>query len=294
VSYRRDWNRCWSFLTYASWAGTTPVADPLFAQNGESWQAAYRLTRYFHRDEWLEHGVRFGMDFKTSNTNLEFGGQQAFASSADVWQFVIGYQYLRRYRDNSYFVFDYDFYFSPGEGWSEGHNEAAYNTLRANTDPHYTYHRLWTERLWNLPHCWQFVARGTAQAASDRLLFSEMLGLGGYDSIRGYDQRTLNADHGWFANFELGPRPYQFCFPTPSQLRVYGFTDVGTALTIDPVPGEPDDITLVSVGAGMRLAVSNRLSLRLDLAEPLKHVPGLDTERTVHLGLVYRMGGPRY
>ena len=199
-----------------------------------------------------------------------------------------------RYRDNSYFVFNSDFCISPGQGWSEGHNEAAYNTLRANTEPQYMYQRLWAERLWNLPHCWQLVTRGTAQAASDRLLFSEMLGLGGYDSIRGYDQRTLNADHGWFTSFELGPRPYEFCCRGPSQFRWFGFTDVGTAYIINPLPGELDDQPLVSVGLGMRLAVSNRFTLRLDLAEPLENVPGLDTERTVHLGMVYRMGGPRY
>ena len=207
ASYQRDWNRRWTFQTFASWAGTVPEAAPTFDQDGESWQAALRLKHYFCRERHLEHGVRFGMDFKTSNTNLEFGGDQVFASAADVWQFVVGYEYLRRYRDESYLWLAYDCYFSPGDDWSSGQTEAAYNTIRAGTDPHYAYHGIGMERLWNLPYCWQFVGRGTGQASSDRLLYSETLGLGGYDSIRGYDQWTLYADAGWFVNFELGPRP---------------------------------------------------------------------------------------
>src|SRR5690606_27348 len=142
------------------------------------------------RGPYKESALEFGMDFKTSNTNLEFGGTQVFDSAADVWQFMVGYELLRRYRDLGYFVFDYDFYFSPGQGFSSGHTEEAYNTIRAVTEPGYVYQRARAERLWMLPNCWQLVARGTAQGASDRLLYSEMLGLGGYDSIRGYDQRT--------------------------------------------------------------------------------------------------------
>lgn len=295
ASYQRDWNRCWSFLTYASWAGTTPEAAAPFNQDGESWQAAFRIKRYCCRNQWMQHGLRFGMDFKTSNTNLEFGGDQVFDSAADVWQFVVGYEYFRRWPDDTYFLLDYDFFLSPGQGFSEGHNAAAYNTIRANTDPEYFHQRARIERLCNLPNCWQAVGRCAAHAGSERLLYSEMLGLGGYDTVRGYDQRTLNADYGWVASVELGPRPYKFCScQGRSQLRWYGFTDVGTAYTIDAIPGELDDTTLWSVGIGTRLALSNRLSLRLDLAEPLKHVPGLDTERTIHLGAVYRCGGPTY
>lgn len=292
VSYYRDWNRCWSFQSFASWAGTSPASDPLFDQAGESWQAAVRMKRHLCRTQWKVTALEFGMDFKTSNTNLEFGGHQVFDSAADVWQFMVGYEHLRRFRDQSYFLLDYDFYFSPGQGFSSGHTEEAYNTIRANTEPGYVYHRGRGERLWNLPNCWQLVARGTAQAASDRLLYSEMLGLGGYDTVRGYDQRTLNADAGLIGSLELGPRPYQFCgLGGKSQLRTYGFLDGGTAYIIDPLPTELDDTSLGSIGIGMRLAVSDHLTMRVDIAEPLRDVPGIDTQRTLHLGMIYRFGG---
>ena len=215
-----------------------------------------------------------------------------FDSAADVWQFMIGYELLRRYRDLGYFVFDYDFYFSPGQGFSSGHTEEAYNTIRAGTEPGYVYQRVRAERLWRLPNCWQLVARGTAQGASDRLLYSEMLGLGGYDSIRGYDQRTLNADAGMYGSLELGPRPYQFAsYNRRSQFTTFGFVDAGAAYIIDPLPGELDDQGLASIGIGMRLAVDNNLTMRVDLAEPLTNVPGFDTQRTLHLGVIYRFGG---
>ncbi|MFK7768867.1 MAG: ShlB/FhaC/HecB family hemolysin secretion/activation protein [Mariniblastus sp.] len=65
---------------------------------------------------------------------------------------------------------------------------------------------------------WLLSTRFTGQAASERLLFSETLGLGGFNSIRGLDQRAYKADQGFIANVEFGPPP--LCLLQPSAMGV--------------------------------------------------------------------------
>ncbi len=129
--------------------------------------------------------------------------------------------------------------------------------------------------------------------ASERLLYSETLGYGGYDSVRGYDQRTLNGDAGWILQLELGPQPQQFgCRCRQQQLRLFGFVDMGDAYILHPTSGEDSQQFLVSAGVGVRYAITNRLLLRLDYGYGFKEVatqPGSDHQR-LHLGVVTLFG----
>ena len=147
------------------------------------------------------------------------------------------------------------------------------------------------ERARNLGEDWQLVFRGEGQISSNRLLYSEMLGFGGFDSIRGYDQRTANGDHGWITSVELGSRPIPIeLFGQTGRLRYYWFTDAGEAYIMQPRPGEVADQFMISTGVGLRFALAQNLSFRFDYAHNFKEVPGYDVKQRVHIGLIWQFG----
>lgn len=292
--YQLPLDELWSFDTYASWAGIEPIVAVGLNQQGEAWQTGFALNRHLVRDPEEDTRLIFGFDFKRTNTNVEFGGVKVFDNAADLVTLRLGYQTNRRYEDGEYFRLLNDVYVGPGSQFSSGHTTAAFNTIRPGTSPDFVYNRLFMERVWNLPDCWQLLARGTGQVSSERLLFSETMGLGGFDSIRGYDQRTLNADAGWMASFEFGPRPQQVGTTSrPGQLRTYVFTDMGDAYTMYPQAGERAQEFLISTGVGLRYSVNDRYSLRLDYGYGLTRASSQpDDYQRIHIGFVM-LFGPR-
>lgn len=290
ASYSQKINRSWSFNTYGSWAGVRPSV-PGFNQDGESWQLGTALTRHWKKNRKVDFNTSLGFDFKSTNNNLEFGGVNVQDSTADLAEIRLGLSYLRRMCGTEYFYLTSDTFIGPGDDFTKDNTSAAFDTIRPNTDPTFIYSRLRMERLWNFKNRCQVIARFVGQLASERLLFSEMLGFGGFDSIRGYDQRVYNGDNGWIANLEVGPTPYQ-CGSRdhPNTFRFFGFVDMGQGDVIDPVPGEVADQFVVSIGLGTRVSINDRVSLRAEYGHGFQDVPFADTRDRVHIGLVTLMG----
>ncbi|WP_417737918.1 ShlB/FhaC/HecB family hemolysin secretion/activation protein [Rosistilla oblonga] len=291
ASYNVDFNRDYSLLTYGSWSSVAPSLPPPLDQSGEGWQTGIYLSRFFQRTSMREQAFSIGLDFKSTNNNLEFGGTNVQNSLADLVQINVGYDRLLRARNDNYLIVNHDLYIGPGSGFTSHSSAADFNTIRANTDPSYVYYRGHINGCYELPRNLEFRGGLTGQISSDRLLFSETLGLGGYDTIRGYDQRTLNGDGGWIANLELGFQPWiKRTSRGTSVLRSFVFADLGEAYTRSPVPGEIGDQFISSAGVGMRYAISNRVNLRLDYGHGFNDVPGTQKQDRIHLGLVSLFG----
>lgn len=291
--YQKAWNRTWSWQTYGAWSGVESVADP-FSQTGESWQVGSSVLRTLQRTQELQSWLTFGFDFKSTNNNLEFGGTNVGNGQAQLGELNVGYDRVRRYDDVRYWLLANDLYFSPWSGFGEYGHAADFNSIRAATRPEYAYNRTVLEGVAALPYWWQLLGRMTGQVASQRLLWSEMLGYGGYDSIRGYNQRVYNADSGWYANLELGPQTWKMgSVRRPSTLRVFTFFDVGEGYVRNPQPGDLDSQYLSSTGFGLRYNLNNRLIVRFDYGHGFEVVPGSTTNERAHVGVTYVTGPNR-
>jgi len=289
-TYQRAWNRDWSFQTYGAFSSVSSFSDPIL-QDGESWIVGGALLRYLDYGPCLQSWFSFGLDFKSTNNNLEFGGIPVVGGRADLWELNYGYDRIRRFNSVEYLLLANDVWVGPNGGMSAFNTGNSYSSIRPNTRPGFVYDRARAEGVLALPWNLQLLGRVTGQVASQRLLYSEMLGFGGYDSIRGYDQRDFNADVGYFANLELGPQP--FTFGTSRDLktvRVFTFFDYGGGYVRDPVPGEIASQTMASVGLGGRVALSDRLSARFDYGYGLSEVVTARTDQRAHVGIVYLMG----
>jgi hemolysin activation/secretion protein len=124
------------------------------------------------------------------------------------------------------------------------------------------------------------VLRGTLQTSNDNLATSEQIGFGGYDTVRGYDEREINEDGGYLFSTELHTPPIGvgdlFHLPTiKDQLQFLGFWDYGAGYNHEPGPGERSETCLSGVGVGLRYVINTYFSLRYDYGFQLVNT-GLD------------------
>ncbi len=251
--------------------------------DGVSWQILARWYRELESVGRYEHGITAGFDFKQVSTNLEFLAIPISSSPYDVAQFMCGY-HGKKFDGCGAWLGGADFYYSPG--MLGGHNDlAAYQQVRPGATPHYFYVRSHLERRTNLTCHLEFVARFTGQLAEGNLVPSETLGLGGYNSIRGYDQYAAIGDSGYFANLELWTAPVPVI--SDDQLRFLCFYDFGDALAHTNVLGLDPSIDLQSVGAGLRYNLRQRVEVRAEYGWQLARLAFLPTPRQRwHIGVV--------
>ena len=244
--------------------------------NGISWQASMRYSIPLPSFAKSRQQVTAGFDFKRSDNNLQFGGTNILQTSdTDVAQFMLGYSDVTPdpYGQTSVGL---ELFYSPG-GLTQYNDNKDYNLLRARAKADYFYGRLNVERFTRLPGGFTWVLNGWGQWANNRLLPSEELALGGYDTVRGYDERVVTGDNGWIISNELRTPPIQFLrevFHVQSvedQMQFLAFCDYGAVRLVDPQKddGLNPDRNLVGVGAGMRWMIARNFSFRFDYGFPL-------------------------
>ncbi|HUR45556.1 MAG TPA: ShlB/FhaC/HecB family hemolysin secretion/activation protein [Candidatus Saccharimonadales bacterium] len=279
-----------SLMVYGSYVDARAEFPGGTTADGHSWQTSARYSVPLPEIAKYRHEVSVGFDFKRSDNNLLSGGTTVLQDSeTDVAQFVVGYSGALPdpYGRSS---FGLEFNYSPG-GLTSNNKSAEFENLRKGTKADYFYARLNVTRLTRLPWDFSWVLNGWAQLATERLLPSEELALGGYNTIRGYDERVLTGDEGWILSNEIRSPALPLGNITgirdaKDELQVLGFFDCGGARVIDPTgaDGANPNKTLASVGAGMRYTVGRNLSFRLDYGFPLMEKSINERSSRVHLG----------
>jgi hemolysin activation/secretion protein len=265
------WNRD-TLVASGSYATVTSTTAQQFDMQGYGWQTGIRYNHTL--DFWRScgHSLHGGFDFKQTNTNLDFGGEQVFASPADIAELVVGYEGLRRDCYGSW-SWGTDLYISPG-GFSSLDNTAAYQQIRPGALASFLYWHSYAERVATLPCMLELMGRVTGQAADGNLLPTEQLGFGGYDSIRGYDMRRVNGDSGYIVNLELRTQPIcpglDRC--RRDQCQFLTFYDFGGAMNHTVAPGDDPVVGLSSVGIGARYTLAPAVALRFDYGWQLQQV----------------------
>jgi hemolysin activation/secretion protein len=255
--------------------------------DGVSWQVSGRYSIPFPDIKKFRSQIALGFDFKRSNNNLLAGGTPVITSDTDVAQFVLSYSGTLPDRLGKTSA-GLEVYYSPS-GLSTANHNGDFNALRTDARSHYFYGRVNAERITRLPWNFSWVLSGWGQYSTDRLLPSEELSLGGYNTIRGYDERVLLGDTGWIINNEIRTPtlPLVSLLNIPSvtdQLQFLGFFDYGYLHVIKAQPGEPANPTLYSTGVGLRYSLRHNLSVRFDYGFPLTEKGLNEHDSRMHLG----------
>ena len=253
---------------FGSYSDTQADVGSGFNTGGVNWQISGRYEIPLPGTAKFSESVTGGFDFKRSNNSLAFGIVSLSDTNTDVDQFVLGYQasFLDDYGSTSASATGF---WSPGE-ISGYNNTPDYLMQRAGAKADYTYGQFTFNRVTRLPLDFTWTVRGEIQESDANLLPSEELGLGGYETVRGYEEREVNGDNGFLASTEVATPPVSLaqlfgCTTIKDQLQFIGFVDYGGTSLHQATPSDINpNSNLLGVGPGLRYAITPYLSLRFD------------------------------
>jgi len=283
-----------TLLFYGGYSETEAQSTP-FTMRGSSWQLGARYTvplpvigRHY------KHELSFGFDWKQSDNALDFGFIPVNATTTDIGEWVLGYHSSLSDRWGQWTLGN-ELIWSPGN-WFGHQNNSAYQASRAGSSASYAYYRLNIGRITRLPWDFTLSHQFSAQWSSTNLLGSEQLAFGGYNSVRGYDQRTLNnTDEGWILRNELRAPAFSLlkCFGlcgANDKLQFLGFFDYASARakTGNIVRQDGRAVaseTLASVGPGVRYTINHNVSVRADYGIQLNDAGDMRHNSRWHIGV---------
>lgn len=251
------------------------IPAPNRHNEGTNIQGSIRYLIPFFFNRTLSHELTAGFDLKNTNNTMEFTDVAAvFGQTVNMSQFMLGYQLKLEYPSSSVQT-GFDLFFSPFD-WLPNQSQAAFNSLRPGAKNKWIYATGFVNFRQALgSYSYRLFAR--AQVTPQALLPSEQLGLGGYDTVRGYDERQYNADIGILTSAE-------FYFPSfsifrsrdPHRDKMYFllFLDAGGGCDNQKVPEIKWADYLMGIGPGVRYSFSSYLNARLDWGLKLHHQEG--------------------
>lgn len=254
----------------------TKMFNHYFRNSGENVQFSTRYHLPLFAALQGSNDFSLGFDYKRSNNNVLFSEAPIFAKMATLSQLVMAYEYKDLF-DRGWGAFDVQFYLSPFRMFSN-QNKSDYQLLSPKAIPHYFYLTLGWENTWSLPHCMGIHIRIKGQIANQNLLPSEQLGLGGFDTVRGYREREINGEQGILANLELFS-PYFSIFKWRSlcgsslkrhcgdsakdALRFLAFLDYGFVQKRHQIKTEKNAQYIVGIGPGLQYLIDPYLNLTM-------------------------------
>jgi hemolysin activation/secretion protein len=276
-----------TLLIYGSYVDAkVNSGDASQVPKGTSWQTSIRYTAPLWDIYNYHHEIALGFDFKRGNNDIISGGTTSLHTDVDIDQFAFGYNGLAqdRYGKTSLGV---EAYYSPGD-MTEFNNDTDFNQLRPGSKANYFYLRGNAERSTRLPCNFSWILRGWAQWASQRLQPSEELAIGGYNTVRGYNERVFAGDYGYIINNELRTPPFSLgLFGLEDQIQFLAFFDLGYARVRDFQPTDlVADRVLYSPGVGVRYNVARNFALRFDYGVPLTEKEVNGHNPNVHFGAI--------
>jgi hemolysin activation/secretion protein len=266
------------FTVFGAYADMNPdlsLIDPdlsHFRNSGNYYQLSGRYNIPLPEVGNYDQEIVAGVDYKNTDTPLIFGpnsGGILTTGKVAVVQFSLGYNgsLKDKWGKNSFSVSGV---YSPGN-LVDNNDYAAFKdfTSDRSINPEYIYGKVDFRRETRLPGNFTWYLRAMGQLSDADLLPTETIGLGGYDTVRGYDERIVSGDNGWLVVNELRTPRIQLWNITRQKGEVdwiqgLVFCDYGGIMLRNPQPGYNANEQLLSVGAGVRFQVAHNLSLRFD------------------------------
>lgn len=249
-----------AYVTSASGAGT--AALPLDV-DGESIQASANYKIMLPKLDTNRQNLTLGLDYKSTNTDILFGGQSFFASVAEVFQFRANYD-LTVGDKLGYTRYDVGAVYSPGD-MTNSNNDEAFQALREQSSSDYWYLNGEIERYFKLPKDFGLKITTEGQWTNDRLISTEQLLAGGYRSVRGVDENLARGDTGILTSAELIAPSFSLIKRSEEEaidtVAFFAFLDSAWLYSTGDFSGEPNQ-SLQTSGLGMNYRFGDHSSLR--------------------------------
>lgn len=253
-----------------------------FTQKGQNTQASLRYAIPFKPlYKEIQQTASWGCDYKNFNSNVFFIDYSpeipVVTQQVNLFQFYASYSWQKK------LLFKAELFFSPF-AWLPDQTRARYEALRADSQPQYLYGRLTLGDTYGTSNQFSCAWTLRLQGATNPLLPSEQFGLGGYDTVRGYEERDFLADNALCTNIEIRSPEMQTPFFKKDSLTFLLFSDFGAGHNYDSQQKSLTYEYLWSAGGGVRYRISPYFSVRADYGAQLHHIFGQHQAGRFHLG----------
>ncbi len=283
------------FIIYGGYASVHPHLPPdiVHESRGRSGQVSLRYEIPTAPGAGQLHTFRLGADFKRTDNNILLGGTTILQTSMNLFQFASGYGVTIDTPKHN-MLFESEFFFSPGQLFPHM-NETLYGDFRTHAQSLYAYGRFMVRHTWPIRST-SLVLKLQTQLAAASLPASETASLGGWDSVRGYHEREVQADNAGILsvearfpkinifNYALRDKKISDCL-VPILFFDFGY---GHSYYKDIDDGSANQKLgkLASFGPGVRYSIGQWLSFRFDLGLQLIKAPDRpSTGRRGHFSL---------
>lgn len=279
-------------------AGTAlTVAGPLaFSGKGEVYGLRYNqlLVRRGAYSQRLVYGVDYRA-YKNQCTLGSFGAAGCGSAAADVTVRPVSLTYSgNRLAPGQ--VADFNVGLSRNIPGASNGEDSDFNAARpspeggAGASARFTILRFGASMVNAFENNWQLRVAVSAQYTPNALVSAEQFGIAGATAVRGFLEREIVRDRGYFANLEAySPNLAGILIPGEGNLRGVLFGDFARAAN-NPLAGEATQrVSISSIGAGLRWNFQRNFNLRFDLARVIeasasRHSGDIRAHLSVYLG----------
>ncbi|MCF8052483.1 MAG: hypothetical protein K9L59_14670 [Desulfobacterales bacterium] len=256
-------------------AGTTQtVAGPL-AFSGRGQVYALRYNQLLERQGEYSHRIVYGLDYRAYENDCalgDFGKEGCGPAAVDVTVSPISLAYSGNWSKPGR-ISDFYVVLSHNVPMDDKGQESDFNAARPSPEggdgapSRYTILRGGASMVKAFESNWQVRAAFSAQYTPDALVTGEQFGIAGATAVRGFLEREIVRDKGYFANLEVySPNLLGKLTPGAGNLRGLLFYDFARAAN-NRLDGEDRyQESISSIGAGLRWNFQRNFNLRFDLA----------------------------
>jgi len=210
----------------------------------------------------------YGIDHKSYQTDLQLlgGPRQSFG---DVTLHPLSLTYTGNWTPGTSAL---AYYLSAVQNLAGGDkgNNADFRAARSGAPASYRLLRFGASVSHAFNGDWRLRLAFNGQQTPDPLVSGEQFGAGGASSVRGYREREISNDSGYYASAEVyTPNLCAGVDWNGAQCRALGFIDGARLTRNSPQPGEQVRDAISSIGVGLRVTLQKQLGLQLDLAHAM-------------------------
>ena len=235
--------------------------------------------------------ISLNADYKSTNSDLEFGGTNVFDETAAVLQFGLGWQGARPDKLGATGV-GLTAMWSPGNAIGNN-DDQSFSAQRSGSTSDYFYTELTIERLFKLPREWDLALTGTGQWSNTRLISTEQVLAGGYRTVRGFDENLIRGDEGVLGSVEFISPPFSVSEilgkSMEDEFNLIFFYDAAWLSAVDQGEDEEDQ-ELSSLGLELKYRLGINWSMYAGYGWHLttEGVPEVDGSGRMHFGATLR------
>ena len=228
----------------------------LFDVAGKGTVAGARVALSLDRIGAYRHQLAAGIDYRDFRNRVTFGGGASLVPDYTVHPLSVAY---------SGEIGTTTFALTAVHGFPGGSrsDDATLAQARLGADAHYLLWRFNASHAEPVGSGWLVRAAVSGQQARNPLVPGEQFGLGGAQSVRGFDERQIAGDTGTRVGLELhGPGQVL----GGAEVKPLAFVDYGELRRNQAQPGELAREAIASWGIGARMQLPRQFALSVDAA----------------------------